>query len=133
MMHIWSIFPGWDWIRIGKYCGAALLSPKDDNGNADKEIENWLLTLVIYKFVNVNSFTEFKDGIAPDYAVADNGLLSGIQLGDTADPLIAKALELITGEPGTKCTGGVLPSGLEMVNHMGENAVRGGMKRLFYF
>lgn len=133
-----GLMPYMDVIKVGsssygKYCGAALLSPKDDNGNADKEIENWLLTLVIYKFVNVNSFTEFKDGIAPDYAVADNGLLSGIQLGDTADPLIAKALELITGEPGTKCTGGVLPSGLEMVNHMGENAVRGGMKRLFYF
>lgn len=113
----------------GKYCGAALLTPTDSNGNEDKEISNWLLSLVIYKFVNTQGFTEFKDGIAPDYYVVDeNGLMAGIPLGDERDPMIAKALSVITGGQ-TKSSPASLvePQGVEMLPHLGENPLRGGM------
>lgn len=129
-----GLLPYMDVIKIGsksygKYCGAALISPKDSNGDIDKEIENWLLTLVIYKFVNANGFTEFKDGMEPDYPVSDKGLLAGIPLGDTADPLIAKALELITGESATKSSEIAIPAGVEIESLAGEDLQRGGMKK----
>lgn len=82
----------------GKYCGAALLSPMDQNGVKDKEIGNWLLSLVVYKFVNTQGYTEFKNGIPADYNVEDTGLVQGIQLGDPSDPMTAKAIELIAGK-----------------------------------
>ena len=113
----------------GKYCGAGLLTPKDASGKDDLEISNWLLTLVIYKLVNTQGFTEYKDGIAPDYEVADSGLMSGIPLGSPEDPLIAKALELITGRA-TKAPALKMPAGVELIPHMGEDVTRGGMKSI---
>lgn len=81
----------------GKYCGAALLRPVIDNkGTLDPVIRNWLLSMVIYRFVNKDGFTDFKDGIAPDYKVEDD-LFAAYPFGDTRDPLLAKALSLITG------------------------------------
>ena len=113
----------------GKYCGAALLVPTDAMGNEDEEISNWLLSLVIYKFVNIEGFTEFKDGIAPDYEASDNGLLYGIPLGDPNDPMIAKAIEVITGV-GTKAPAVAVPEGMEIIPDMVERPMRGGMNRL---
>lgn len=81
----------------GKYCGAALLQPVIDNkGTLDPMIKNWLLSMVIYRFVNKDGFTDFKDGIAPDYKVEDN-LFAAYPFGDTRDPFLAKALSVITG------------------------------------
>lgn len=81
----------------GKYCGAALLLPVIDNkGTLDPVIKNWLLSMVIYRFVNKDGFTDFKDGIAPDYKVEDD-LFVAYPFGDTRDPLLAKALSIITG------------------------------------
>lgn len=81
----------------GKYCGAALLQPVIDNkGTLDPLINNWLLSMVIYKFVNKDGFTDFKDGIEVKYEVADD-LFNAYPFGDPADPHLAKALEVITG------------------------------------
>ena len=129
-----GLLPYMDVVKIGetshgKYCGAALITPVDANGNEDKEISNWLLSLVIYKFVNTQGFTEFKDGIAPDYEVADSGLMAGIPLGSPEDPLIAKALELITGRA-TKAPALKMPAGVGLIPHMGEDVTRGGMKSI---
>lgn len=115
----------------GKYCGAALLSPRDAQGNVDEEIGNWLLTLVIYKFVNTQGFTEFKEGISPDYEAQDSGLMAGIPLGDENDPMVAAALSVITGGA-TKAAAvyDVMPDGVEMLPHFGENPMKGGMVEL---
>ena len=129
-----GLMPYMDVVKVGqtsygKYCGAALITPTDSNGNADREIGNWLLSLVIYKFVNTQGFTEFKDGIAPDYQAYDDGLTVGIPLGDPADPMIAKALELITGSA-TKAPAVGKPAGLEILPNMVERPMRGGMNLL---
>ena len=126
-----GLMPYMDVIKVGtstygKYCGAALLTPTDKNGDPDNEISNWLLSLVIYKFVNIQGFTDFKDGIAPDFEVEDDGLLAGIPLGDTADPMIARAIEHITGVK-TKAPGVPVPACVVPVPHLGENPMRGGM------
>lgn len=114
----------------GKYCGAALLVPTDADGNEDKEINNWLLSLVVYKFVNTQGLTEFKDGIAPDYKVEDGGLLQGIPLGDTSDPMVAKALSIITGGTKAATAAPVQIQGVEMLPYMGERPMRDGMNTL---
>ncbi len=129
-----GLTPYMDVIKIGeksygKYCGAALITPKDASGKDDLEISNWLLTLVIYKFVNTQGFTEFKDGIAPDYEASDSGLMAGIPLGSPEDPLVAKALELITGRA-TKAPAVKMPEGVGLIPHMGEDVTRGGMKSI---
>lgn len=129
-----GLMPYMDVVKVGqtsygKYCGAALITPTDSNGNADREIGNWLLSLVIYKFVNTQGFTEFKDGIAPDYEVGDDGLVLGIPLGAPEDPMVAKALELITGKA-TKAPAMLAPAGLEIVPNMVERPMRGGMNLL---
>ena len=110
----------------GKYCGAALLVPDEKNYPG---LSNWLLSLVIYKFVNTQGFTEFKDGIAPDYEVEDSGLWGAIPLGSKEDPLIAKALSIITGgdvkslEQRT-----IAPEGLVLEPSLGESKSKGGYK-----
>lgn len=131
---ITGLMPYMDVVKIGsssygKCCGAALFSPKDDDGNVDKEIGNWLLSLVIYKFVNADGYTDFNDGIPADYEVADTGLLTGIPLGDVSDPMIAKALEIITGSVQTKSAGMQVPQGVEILPHLGENPLKGGMMK----
>lgn len=114
----------------GKYCGAALLVPTGSDGREDKEISNWLLSLVVYKFVNTEGFTEFKDGIGPDHEVADDGLLQGIPLGDVSDPMIAKALSIIAGGTKAAAMEPLHIAGAEMLPYMGERPGRDGMNTL---
>jgi hypothetical protein len=110
----------------GKYCGAALLYPMDNKGNKDVEIGNWLLSLVVYKFVNAEGYTEFKEGIPADHIVDDTGLLQGIQLGDAADPLVAKALEIMGGTKSEAAPQTALPQNLEMLPRMPVGSSKGG-------
>lgn len=131
-----GLMPYMDVVKIGastygKYCGAALLYPTDDKGNKDSEIGNWLLSLVVYKFVNINGFTEFKDGISVDYPVEDYGLLQGIQLGDTADPLVAEALAIIGGTKAEAASQTALPHGLQMLPHLSGHPKKGGNQYFF--
>lgn len=110
----------------GKYCGAALLYPTDNKGNKDPEIGNWLLSLIVYKFVNADGYSEFKDGIPADYTAEDSGLLQGIQLGDPMDPLVAQALAVIGGTKSEAAPQTALPQNLEMLPHMSVDPSKGG-------
>ncbi len=126
-----GLMPYMDVIKIGstthgKYCGAALLSPTDSDGNPDPQIGNWLLSLVVYKFVNTEGYTEFGDGISPDWEVEDTGLLNGIPLGDISDPLVAKAVSLITGVQTEAASPLSIVKDVEMLPHMSERPFRGG-------
>ncbi len=126
-----GLMPYMDVVKIGdstygKYCGAALLTPMDSNGNKDSEISNWLLSLVVYKFVNVEGFTEFKDGIAPDCTVEDSGLLRGIPLGDGQDPMVAAALSMIGGTKVVAPAADRLPEGIRMMPELGIRPFKGG-------
>ncbi|MDL2331324.1 hypothetical protein LJC62_04900, partial [Odoribacter sp. OttesenSCG-928-A06] len=80
----------------GKYCGAALLQFRDKDNKLVKDLENWAMSLIVYRFINKDGFTEFKNGIAPDYEVEDD-IFDTYPLGDVKDPHLAKAIELITG------------------------------------
>ena len=84
----------------GKFCGGYILQPEDlwkDNGlSYYKEIKNWGMYVMIYKFSNTRK-DEFPHGFAPKYVVKEK-LLDLHPFGDERDPLLGKALELITGK-----------------------------------
>jgi len=85
----------------GKYTGSITIRPKiyqDKEWVVDELIDNWAMQLIVFRYSNSLGYTDFKDGISPDYFVEDQ-LLPAFQLGDPEEPLLAKALALITGDP----------------------------------
>ncbi|MDR3193814.1 MAG: hypothetical protein LBT76_00805 [Tannerella sp.] len=79
----------------GKYCGGGLLS----NSN-DREIANWGMYLMLYRYTNRDGIPPFTNGLAPDFEVKED-YLDLPPFGDGQDPLLGKALELITGQAET--------------------------------
>ena len=87
--------PYMDVIKIGeptygKYAGAWVMP--DDN-------EKWAMIPIVSKFSNASGYTDFADGLPPDYEIDDN-LIGAVPFGDTRDPMLAKAIELATGKSG---------------------------------
>ncbi len=84
----------------GKFCGGIVLMPKhlwwDKDASYYQEIKNWGMYVMIYKFSNKRN-DEFPRGFAPKYVVKEQ-LLELYPFGDERDPLLGKALELITGK-----------------------------------
>ena len=84
----------------GKFCGGIVLMPKhlwwDRAASYYQEIKNWGMYVMIYKFSNKRN-DEFPRGFAPKYVVKEY-MLELYPFGDERDPLLGKALELITGK-----------------------------------
>jgi carboxyl-terminal processing protease len=78
---------------FGKFYGSFVLF--DDN---DPPKHNWAIIPVVLKYANANGFSDFVNGIDPDYFVLDN-LLEAKPFGDLADPMMARAISHITGRP----------------------------------
>ena len=78
---------------FGKFYGSFVIY---DENNPPKH--NWAIVPVVLKYMNANGFTDFVDGLAPDYYVIDN-LLEAKPFGDVTDPMMAQAIALITGNP----------------------------------
>lgn len=57
----------------------------------------WVLLPVTFRLANANGEGNYPQGIAPRYTVDEKSQLPLLPLGDKKDPLIAKALALITG------------------------------------
>lgn len=72
---------------FGKYTGMWVMP--DDN-------EEWCMVPIVMKYSNANGYTDFGDGLTPDYELDDYPYL-GYQFGDTSEPFLAKAISLITG------------------------------------
>ncbi|WP_158618239.1 S41 family peptidase [Chitinophaga lutea] len=58
----------------------------------------WVLLPVTFKLANARGEGNYPDGIAPRYAVDEKSRLPLSPVGDRADPLIARALAVITGQ-----------------------------------
>jgi C-terminal processing protease CtpA/Prc len=87
--------PYMDVIKIGeptygKYAGAWVM-PDD--------AEKWAIIPIVSKYANANGYTDFVDGLPPDYEI-DDDLIRAVPFGDTRDPMLAKAIELATGKSG---------------------------------
>ena len=92
----------------GKFCGGIVLMPRDLWWNVDssyyREIKNWGMYVMTFKFFNTRK-DEFPHGFAPKYVVKEN-ILELYPFGDERDPLLGKALELITGKQVAKARSG---------------------------
>ena len=76
---------------VGKYTGSWVLS---DTNNPPKH--NYGMMPIVLKYANALGYTDFKNGLAPDYRV-DEFILDLRPFGDPGDPLLGKAKELIGG------------------------------------
>ena len=92
----------------GKFCGGGVLMPKHVWWNVDssyyREIKNWGMYVMEFKFCNTRK-DEFPHGFAPKYVVKES-ILELYPFGDERDPLLGKALELITGKQVAKARSG---------------------------
>jgi C-terminal processing protease CtpA/Prc len=93
-MLIVGLKPYMDVIQVGdtthgKYTAMIGLAP------TEAAINHWMILPVVYKFMNKDGYTDFKDGLAPDHLLEE--ALPFRELGDEAEPLLAKAISLITG------------------------------------
>ena len=82
----------------GKYTGSITIKPEDIYTDPAHyaDFDNWGLQPIVLRYANANGVTDFKDGFSPDFYVYDD-LWTGIPLGDPTEPLLAKAIEQITG------------------------------------
>lgn len=91
-----GLYPYMDVVQIGTTSyGKCYASVTIDDWEEPKR-HNWAMQPIVIKYSNALGFTDFLDGIAPDYEVEDN-LLYAKPFGSLEDPLLAKALEEITG------------------------------------
>ncbi|MDP4205381.1 MAG: S41 family peptidase [Bacteroidota bacterium] len=84
----------------GKYTASITIQPmvqkSDGSYVVDSNISNWAIQPIVLRYANSNGVTDFKNGFVPDYYVNDE-LLPAVELGDSTEPLLKKALEQITG------------------------------------
>ena len=81
----------------GKYCGGIVFTPDMIYKSPDKALENWGIYAMVYRYSDKNGNTPcMPDGFTPKYEVVDD-FFDGYSMGDEAEPLLAKALEVITG------------------------------------
>lgn len=90
---ITGLDPYMDVVKIGKstygkYAGAWVIP--DDN-------KKWAIIPIVSKYANADGYTDFVNGLAPDYEI-DDDLITAVEFGDTSDPMLAKAIELATGK-----------------------------------
>jgi len=91
-----GLYPYMDVVQIGTTTyGKCYASITIDDWENPKR-HNWAMQPIVIKYSNAEGFTDFVDGIAPDHEVEDN-LLYAQPFGSLEDPLLAKALEEITG------------------------------------
>lgn len=96
----------------GKYCGMISFDK-----NVIKELENWFLCPICFKYANSVGLTDFKYGLEPDYVVEED-ITNMLPFGDTNDPMLATALDVIGAQPLTAKSARRLPDGITV---MGRN------------
>lgn len=91
-----GLYPYVDVIQIGTTTyGKCYGSVTIDDWETPKR-HNWAMQPIVLKYANADGYTDFVNGLNPDYVVEDY-LLNAAPFGSADDPLLAKALELITG------------------------------------
>lgn len=87
----------------GKFTTMALMQPtkEDTNGKivADEELSNWLMAPIVSRYTNVDGYpSDAVKGLEPHHEVEDQLLPPASTLGAENEPLLAKAIAIITGE-----------------------------------
>lgn len=87
---------------VGKYAASITIKPEHiyKNKRDYEHFKNWGIQPIVLRYANSQGVTDFKDGFAPNFEVPDNPL-NGIALGDPNEPLLATAIQEITGTAAT--------------------------------
>jgi len=84
----------------GKYCGAYLMGVMDFYEDAVQykyqNISNWGMYIMVYRYANKSGYPTFVGGLPPEVR-ADEDYFDLKDFGDVTDPLLAVAVERITG------------------------------------
>ncbi len=76
---------------VGKFYGSWVIPDTEEPAR-----HNWAVMPIVLKYANAEGVTDFSEGLTPDYPVEDN-LLQAKPFGDESDPMLATALDLISG------------------------------------
>lgn len=76
----------------GKYTGMWVIPDTETPARHD-----YALVPIVMKYENSVGYGNFYNGLTPDYEVDDDGMFLGVPFGDLDDPIIATAVDLITG------------------------------------
>jgi carboxyl-terminal processing protease len=117
----------------GKFYGAYVL-PDDD--------EKWAILPIVMKYANADGYTDFTDGLIPrqsnlvnddlivDNPFYNNKLIYSYPLGDPADPMTKRAIELIAGVASTKAATRATSSFERKFNRLRDDKVMNGRNNL---
>ena len=75
----------------GKFYGSITVPDTEEPAR-----HNWAVQPLVFKFANHLGFSDFNNGLEPNFPVDDN-VLEMKPFGDITDPMLARALEEITG------------------------------------
>ena len=91
-----GLYPYMDVVQIGTTTyGKCYASVTVDDWEEPRR-HNWAMQPIVIKYSNAEGFTDFQNGILPDYEVVEYPVQSK-PFGNLEDPFLAKALEEITG------------------------------------
>lgn len=88
----------------GKNVGSISIYEENDPRN------KWGMQPIVVKYFNREGKSDFTAGFTPDYQIDEFAELFLYDFGDTNDPLLGSAIELITGVPTTSATRALRPS-----------------------
>ncbi len=100
-----GLYPYMDVVQIGTTTYGKCYASVTIDDWVDPKRHTWAMQPIVLKYANANGFTDFVNGIDPDFVVPDY-LLDAEPLGSLQEAMLAKALEEITGvSPSLKSTG----------------------------
>jgi carboxyl-terminal processing protease len=91
-----GLYPYLDVVQIGTTSYGKCYGSITVDDSADPKRHNWAMQPIVLKYANAEGFTDFVNGIDPDFLVEER-LLYLEPFGSMNDPFLAKALEEITG------------------------------------
>lgn len=110
----------------GKFAGAWIWPD-----NEDEEKAEWAMIPIVMKYANFEGYTDFKDGLLPDILMGDD-VLFAVPFGDTADPMIKRAIENIAGVPQSVATRSRFDSGNRFKKIRPENSAMNLRRNLYH-
>jgi len=91
-----GLYPYVDVVQIGETSYGKCYGSVTIDDQADQKRHSWAMQPIVLKYSNSQGFTDFVNGIDPDFLVEDI-LLYAEPFGSQNDPFLAKALSEITG------------------------------------
>ena len=121
-----GLYPYTDVVQIGITTYGKCYGSVTIDDWTDPKRHNWAMQPIVLKYSNADGFTDFVNGIDPDFLIEDD-LLYAEPFGSLDDPMLAMALEKISGvspaKKGLRVNGSAFESLPELPNRMVERQI----------